>query len=160
MSEMINIGARSKEAQRILAKSGGSTIDKALNTIATALEKNSQFILEENPVIRFYLAEGQSKEAYTFKYGNTTLIYSGEGSAVFNGVTYNYVDISLYAYQLTGDITYTDGINSGSYHFNSYVDFVTTDEAYKNNTNLITLVEKLYNYSMSAEAYRASVIGK
>lgn len=48
MSEMINIGVRSKEAQRILAKAGGATIDKALNAIATALEKNSQFILEEN----------------------------------------------------------------------------------------------------------------
>lgn len=48
MSDMINIGVRSKEAQRILAKAGGATIDKALNAIATALEKNSQFILEEN----------------------------------------------------------------------------------------------------------------
>ncbi|MBQ8763520.1 MAG: glutamate-5-semialdehyde dehydrogenase [Clostridia bacterium] len=48
MSEMINIGARSKQAQRILAKSGGAAIDKALNSIADALEKNSQFILEEN----------------------------------------------------------------------------------------------------------------
>ena len=48
MSDMINIGARSKEAQRILAKAGGAAIDKALNSIAAALEKNSQFILEEN----------------------------------------------------------------------------------------------------------------
>lgn len=48
MNDMINIGARSKEAQRILAKAGGSAIDKALVAIASALEKNSQFILEEN----------------------------------------------------------------------------------------------------------------
>ncbi len=48
MSDMISIGARSKEAQRILAKAGGAAIDKALNSIAAALEKNSQFILEEN----------------------------------------------------------------------------------------------------------------
>ncbi len=48
MSDMINTGARSKEAQRILARAGGSAIDKALVAIATALEKNSQFILEEN----------------------------------------------------------------------------------------------------------------
>ncbi len=48
MSEMINIGARSKEAQRILAKAGGAATDKALNAIAAALEKNSQYILEEN----------------------------------------------------------------------------------------------------------------
>ena len=48
MSDMINIGARSKKAQRTLAKAGGAVIDKALNAIASALEKNSQFILEEN----------------------------------------------------------------------------------------------------------------
>lgn len=48
MNDMINTGARSKEAQRILAKAGGSAIDKALVAIASALEKNSQFILEEN----------------------------------------------------------------------------------------------------------------
>ena len=119
----------------------------------------AQLILEENPIIRFYLAEGKTKDAYTFKYGNTTLAYSKEGTAEFNGVTYNYVDISLYAYQLIGEISYTDGTNNGTYHINSYVDFVTTDENYKDNTNLITLVEKLYNYAKSAEAYRASVVG-
>lgn len=48
MSEMINIGARSKAAQRILAKAGGAVIDKALNAVAAALEKNAVFILEEN----------------------------------------------------------------------------------------------------------------
>lgn len=48
MSEMINIGARSKAAQKILATAGGSVIDKALLAVADALEKNAQFILEEN----------------------------------------------------------------------------------------------------------------
>lgn len=48
MSEMINIGTRSKQAQRLLAKAGGAVIDKALNAIATALEKNANYILEEN----------------------------------------------------------------------------------------------------------------
>lgn len=48
MSKMINIGARSKAAQRILAKVGGAVIDKALNAVAAALEKNAVFILEEN----------------------------------------------------------------------------------------------------------------
>ena len=48
MSEMINIGMRSKQAQRLLSKAGGAAIDKALNAIATALEKNTNYILEEN----------------------------------------------------------------------------------------------------------------
>ncbi len=45
---MINIGIRSKEAQKILAKAGGAAIDKALINIASALEKNAAYILEEN----------------------------------------------------------------------------------------------------------------
>ena len=45
---MINIGARSKQAQRLLSKAGGAVIDKALNAIAAALEKNANYILEEN----------------------------------------------------------------------------------------------------------------
>ncbi|MBQ2846760.1 MAG: glutamate-5-semialdehyde dehydrogenase [Clostridia bacterium] len=48
MSDMINIGARSKQAQRLLSKAGGAVIDGALNAIATALEKNANYILEEN----------------------------------------------------------------------------------------------------------------
>ena len=68
--------------------------------------------------------------------------------------------LCLYAYQLIKEITYSDGTNSGSYHINSYYDFVTTNEEHKNDTNLIALVEKLYNYCKSAEAYRASVTSK
>ncbi|MBE6770874.1 MAG: glutamate-5-semialdehyde dehydrogenase [Ruminococcaceae bacterium] len=48
MNNMTDIGARSKEAQRMLAKAGGAEIDKALLAIASALEKNSHYILEEN----------------------------------------------------------------------------------------------------------------
>ncbi len=48
MNNMTDIGARSKEAQRMLAKAGGAAIDKALLAIASALEKNSHYILEEN----------------------------------------------------------------------------------------------------------------
>ncbi len=45
---MINTGVRSKAAQKILAKAGGAAIDRALEKIASALEKNTAFILEEN----------------------------------------------------------------------------------------------------------------
>lgn len=48
MNTMTDIGARSKAAQKKLAKAGGAIIDKALNAVASALEKNSQYILEEN----------------------------------------------------------------------------------------------------------------
>ena len=118
----------------------------------------AKFILAKNPIIRFYLAEGKTKESYTFKYGNTTLKYVGEGSEEFDGVTYNYVDVSVYAYQLIGEITYTDGTDTGKYHINSYVDYVTSSDEYKTDVNLIVLVEKLYNYAKSSAAYRAYVL--
>lgn len=68
--------------------------------------------------------------------------------------------LSLYAYQMINEIEYTDGTNGGTWHINSYYDFVTTDNELKNDANLINIVEKLYNYCKSAEAYRSSVTNK
>lgn len=48
MNEMIEIGARSKEAQRVLSRAGSAVIDKALRSAADALENNTEYILEEN----------------------------------------------------------------------------------------------------------------
>lgn len=48
MNTLTDIGARSKAAQKILAKAGGAVIDKALLAIADALENESGYILEEN----------------------------------------------------------------------------------------------------------------
>lgn len=48
MNTLKEIGARSKAAQKILAKAGGAVIDKALLAIADALENESRYILEEN----------------------------------------------------------------------------------------------------------------
>ena len=115
--------------------------------------------LEEKPSIRFVLPEGVTADNYTFKSGNKTLEYT-TGTITIGDKTYNYAEVSLYAYQVIKEITYSDGTNSGSYHINSYYDFVTTDEELKTDVNLTTLVEKLYNYCKSAENYRAFVTSK
>ena len=145
-----------------------TAIDEILGTYERAFEKvlgetnteeglkSVSIILDEKPIVRFVLPEGKTAENYTFKIGNKTLEYT-TGTVTVDGKDHAYVELKLYAYQLIGEIAYTDGTYSGSFHINSYYDFVTTDEAYKNNTALITLVEKLYNYCKSAEAYRASV---
>ena len=130
--------------------SGNTNTEKGLHS--------AQLILLENPVIRFYLAAGSSKEDYTFKYGNKTLGYADYGSETIDGTSYDYVDISLLAYQLIGEISYTVGAYSGSYHINGYYDFITTDSKYKEDAKLIDLVEKLYNYCISAAAYRSFVL--
>ena len=113
--------------------------------------KSVIIVLNEKPVVRFILPEGKGAEDYTFKCGDKTLEYT-TGTVTSDDKEHTYVELELYAYQLIGEIAYTDGTYSGSFHINSYYDFVTTDEAHKNNTALITLVEKLYNYCKSAEA--------
>lgn len=116
-------------------------------------------VLEEKPTIRFVLPEGVTADGYTFKSGNTTLEYT-VGTMTIGENTHYYAEVSLFAYQMINEITYTDGTNSGTWHINSYYDFVTTDDELKSDANLISLVEKLYNYCKSAEAYRASVTNK
>ena len=115
--------------------------------------------LEEKPAVRFVLPEGVTADGYIFKSGNTTLEYT-VGTMTIGENTHYYADVSLFAYQMINQITYTDGTNSGCYHINSYYDYVTKDDELKNDANLISLVEKLYNYCKSAEAYRASVTNK
>ena len=127
---------------------GNTNTDAGLKAVIIALK--------ENPVIRFVLPEGKTAEAYKFKSKNQTLNYK-TGSVSIDGKEHIYVEVQLYAYQLIKEISYTDGEYSGSYHINSYYEFITSDEAYKNNAELISLVEKLYIYAKSAEAYRASV---
>ena len=116
-------------------------------------------VLEDKPAIRFVLPEGVTADSYTFKSNNTTLKYS-VGTKIIGEKTHYYAEISLYAYQMINEIEYTDGTNGGTWHINSYYDFVTTDNELKNDANLINIVEKLYNYCKSAEAYRSSVTNK
>ena len=115
--------------------------------------------LEEKPVVRFVLPEGVTTDGYTFKVGNTVLDFT-TGTMTVEDKTYNYAEVSLYAYQMIREITYTNGTESGCYHINSYYDYVTTDNELKSDANLISLVEKLYNYCKSAEDYRALVTNK
>ena len=140
-------------------------IDEILGAYNNAFEKVSGetntesglksviIILDTKPIVRFVLPEGKTTESYTFKSGNSTLAYT-PGTYTEGEISYEYAELELYAYQLIDEITYTDGEYTGSYHINSYYDFVTTDENYKTDTNLISLVEKLYNYCKSAAAYR------
>ena len=145
-----------------------AVIDEILGDYNNAFEKTSGetnteaglkgviIAIESKPAIRFILPEGASAENYTFKCGNKILEYT-TGSYAEGDKNYVYVEVELYAYQLINEISYNSGTYSGIYHINSYYDFVTTDEMHKNDTELITLVEKLYNYCRSAENYRASV---
>ena len=64
MTDMIQIGKRSKEAQRILAAENSSKISAALNAVANALEKDADYILAANAADIKAGIEGGLREAF------------------------------------------------------------------------------------------------
>ena len=105
--------------------------------------------LGEVPSFRFYLAEGYTASDFTFKVGTrAATVTEGEG----------YVEIVMYAYMMLDDVTFTVKTtgDSGAYNLYSYYEYAKT----LNNANLVAIVEGLMKYSVSANDYRNSVIGK
>ena len=110
------------------------------------------YILNATPTIRFRIT-GEAESYAFYVNGNKlkTLVGTDE-----NGT---YIDMDVYAYAMAETITYTiDGVTAGSYNINSYYTFVTTDEAYKDNAELINLVARFAKYCESAAEYRKSVL--
>ncbi|MBQ8380875.1 MAG: metallophosphoesterase [Clostridia bacterium] len=100
------------------------------------------FYLGETPSFRFYYTSENAPE-YTYKIGEYDVAaeVNAEGK---------YVDVKVYAYQLTEDLTFTYGENTFTYNVYSY--YSEAKEEVK------PLVERLIKYSESAKAYRDSVI--
>ena len=104
------------------------------------------------PSFRFYLASGYSASDFTFTVGGrAATVKEGEG----------YVEITMYAYMMLDDVSYTvtdkttgDTVVE-SYNIYSYYEYAKT----LNNASLTAIVEALMKYSASANDYRASVIG-
>ena len=117
------------------------------------------FVLDAKPAVRFYFADGYSYESFAFKVGNRDLT---EKDIAYKDA--DYVEFSLYAYEMTEDFTYTVGGEPGAYNLASYYAYAsgTGENDYKeeDKATLTDLVAKFYNYCLSAKAYRASVIGK
>ena len=128
----------------------GSDYDSAYapKSEAKAPESGSGFssvtlYLGDTPAFRFYIDKDSSVDtsAYTFKVGGVSVIPS-EGTDT-NG---DYLEIKVYAYQLTGDVTF------GTFTYNVF------DYYEKAEGDVKELVERLIKYSESAKAYRDSVI--
>lgn len=106
------------------------------------------FILDAKPTIRFYITG--EYDSYAFYVGEEKLKAVSGSDA--DG---KYLDMDVYAYAMCDTITYTvNGEKAGSYHINSYYNFVTTDAKYKDNAELINLVARFAKYCESAAAYR------
>ena len=105
--------------------------------------------LGEVPSFRFYLASGYTAADFSFKVGNrAATVTEGEG----------YVEIVMYAYMMLDDVTFTVKTTGegGAYNLYSYYEYAKT----LNNANLVAIVEGLMKYSVSANAYRNSVVNK
>ncbi len=105
--------------------------------------------LGEVPSFRFYLADGYDVDDFTFTVGGKAVEVTSEAG---------YVEIAMYAYRMIDDVTFTvKGTEvSGTYNLYSYYDYA---ESLKIDA-LTAIVEALMKYSVSAKAYRDSVVNK
>ena len=147
-----------------------SAIDAIIGTGASSFEKISDtngsmavgagvngvtFILDAEPKIRFYFAEGTDITNYSFKIGGVAQKYA-ETTETIGESTFVCADISLFAYKMIGTVeVYNGSTKLGSFHINDYYDFALT----QNNSALVEVVERFYMYCKSAKAYRDEVIG-
>ena len=111
-------------------------------------------MLDTVPAIRFYVSDTSAK--YEF-YASGAKLSTKKDSDEYG----TYFEMDVYAYAMCETITYTvNGVESGSYHINSYYTFVTTDAEHKDNAALINLVARFARYCESAKAYRNYVLSE
>ncbi len=97
-------------------------------------------------------------ENYIFKSGNKIL----ETIIEEDDTGKTYIKVYTYAYGLCGEITYNiEGTEFfGSYNIGAYYAAVKSNEGLKDDTALISLIERLWKYSESANDYRIAIISK
>ena len=79
-------------------------------------------------------------------------------SEVVTNETETYILVTTYAYGITETVSYTATISdevtySGSYNLKAYYDYAVSEEMH----DVIAILEALWHYSESAEAYKVSV---
>ena len=110
---------------------------------------DARVYLGEVPSFRFTLASGYTASDFTFKVGerNADAIASVDGK---------YVEITMYAYMMLDDVTFTVKSTgaTGTYNLYSYYEYALK----QNNANLVAVVEALMKYSASAKEYRDYIV--
>ena len=122
---------------------------EAKNPVSDTYFTDVEVYVGKVPSFRFYLAEGYTADDFTFKVSNKIVETKEE-----NG----YVEIVMYAYRMLDDVTFTvNGTDvTESYNLYAYYAYAKTLD----NANLVAIVEALMKYSVSAKAYRDSVVNK
>ena len=118
--------------------------------------------LGEVPSFRFYLASGYEASDFAFTVGgrNVEVIPIDTN----NDGTADCVEIVMYAYMMLDDVSYTvvDKDTEASvteyYNLYAYYKYVTSLTGDAADENLVSIVERLMKYAVSADAYREYVL--
>ena len=141
------IGDGASSFEKISDTNGSMAVGAGVNGVT--------FILDAEPKIRFYFAQGTDLTNYSFKIGGVAQEYT-ETAETIGESTFVCADISLFAYKMIGTVeVYNGSTKLGSFHINDYHAFALT----QNNSALVEVVERFYMYCKSAKAYRDEVIG-
>ncbi|MBQ9069808.1 MAG: hypothetical protein IJY23_00470 [Clostridia bacterium] len=107
--------------------------------------------LAEDPAMIFYLADGYTKDDFTFKVSGRNVeakeIISDRG---------RYLAVTLYAYGMCETIEFTVGGVTYTYHINAYYNFALGE----NDAKLTNLVLSFWKYCQSARDYKTYVTSK
>ena len=138
-----------------------------VNTISGSFAdvKAITFVLKDTPALKLYLENEVEADSLTYSIGGRELAYTTGEDATGNYVGYTYVIITGYAHLMTDTITVSrktpvEGeVNSGDINLEAYYYLASNGGTVSaENSTLVDIVEKFYNYCTSAKAYRNSVM--
>ncbi len=142
-----------KKIDAILGDYERETLDKgdAVNT-AEGLH-DVTVVLGAEIAFKFTPSNPADADKFVFKQNGKTL-----KSEVVTTDTETYILVTTYAYGITETLSYTANVSadttySGSFNLKAYYDYAAS----KGMEDVVTVLEALWNYSDSAESYRASI---
>ncbi|MBQ8380838.1 MAG: hypothetical protein IJY18_02990, partial [Clostridia bacterium] len=138
-----------------------------VNTISGSFAdvKAITFVLKDTPALKLYLNNDIEANTLTYSIGGRELTYTTGEDTTGDYVGYTYVIITGYAHLMTDTITVSrktpvEGeVNSGEINLEAYYYLASNGGTVSaENSTLVDIVEKFYNYCTSAKAYRNSVM--
>ena len=156
-------GTTVPEIDEILGTYESTTVINTADAEKTATGlSGATFVLGARPAVRFYFSGAYAYNLFSFKVGERALKITEDN---YNA-SENYVEFSLYAYEMTEVFSYTVANTevAGKYNLISYYAYASGsgENDYKgaDKEALTDVTAKFYNYCVSAAAYRNSVINK
>ena len=149
------------EIDEVLGTYSSTTVINTADAKKTVMGlTGATFVLDAKPAVRFYFSGAYAYNLFSFKVGERALEITEDN---YNA-SENYVEFSLFAYEMTEVFSYTvkDTEIKGEYNLISYYAYASGngENDYKgdNKATLTDVTAKFYNYCASAKAYRQYVL--